>query len=64
MGLRSESRARSLGHDVEAMRCRGFFTFIQRGTEWAATGAVVRTAKVPSDFPSEDEVSVVPAPKE
>lgn len=51
-----------MGHDVEAMRCRGFFTIMQRGTEWAATGKVERTAGVPDDFPSEDEVSVVPEP--
>lgn len=51
-----------MGHDVEAMRCRGFFEIIQRGTEWAATGEVKRTAEVPSDFPTPDEVSVVPAP--
>lgn len=51
-----------MGHDVEAMRCRGFFTIIQRGSEWAATGKVERTAKVPDDFPTADEVSVVPAP--
>jgi len=52
-----------MGHDVEAMRCRGFFTIIQRGTEWAATGAVKRTAKVPDDFPTEEKVSVVLSPK-
>jgi type 1 glutamine amidotransferase len=52
-----------MGHDVEAMRCRGFFTIMQRGTEWAATGAVKRTARVPKDFPTADKVSVVPAPK-
>lgn len=50
-----------MGHDVEAMRCRGFFTIVQRGTEWAATGEVKRTAKVPADFPTEDKISVVPA---
>ena len=44
------------------MRCRGFYELLQRGTEWAATGKVERTADVPSDFPTEDEVSVVPAP--
>jgi type 1 glutamine amidotransferase len=51
-----------MGHDVEAMRCRGFFTIIQRGAEWAATGKVERTAEVPGDFPTADKVSVVPAP--
>lgn len=52
----------TLGHDVEAMRCRGFFTLLQRGTEWSATGKVERTAKIPADFPTVDKVSVVPAP--
>ena len=52
----------TLGHDVEAIRCRGFFTLLQRGTEWSATGKVVRTAMVPSDFPTADKVSIVPAP--
>jgi len=51
-----------LGHDEEAMRCRGFFTTLLRGTEWAATGKVKRTAKVPADFPTEKKVSVVPRP--
>ena len=51
-----------MGHDVKAMRCRGFFTLLQRGTEWSATGKVERTATIPSDFPTADKVSVVPAP--
>ena len=51
-----------LGHDVEAMRGRGFYTTLQRGTEWAATGKVERTAEVPKDFPTEKEISVVPKP--
>jgi hypothetical protein len=38
---------------------RGFFTLLQRGTEWAATGDVVQTAAVPADFPTEATVSVV-----
>jgi hypothetical protein len=38
---------------------RGFFTIIQRGTEWAATGDVEQTAAVPADFPTETAVSVV-----
>ncbi len=45
-----------LGHHVEAMRCVGFITTLQRGTEWAATGRV--TQKAPPDFPSESEVRV------
>jgi uncharacterized protein len=51
-----------MGHDVQAMRCRGFYTLLQRGTEWSATGKVERTATVPADFPTEDKISVVPAP--
>ncbi len=51
-----------LGHDEEAMRGRGFYTTLQRGTEWAATGKVVRTAEVPADFPTEKKVSIVPKP--
>ncbi len=46
----------TLGHDVEAMRCAGFITTLQRGTEWAARGKV--TQKVPKDFPGPDAVSV------
>ena len=48
-----------LGHDVEAMRCRGFYEMIQRGTEWAATGAVKHTAAVPADFPTADKSTPV-----
>lgn len=51
-----------MGHDVEAMRCRGFYELLQRGTEWAATGKVEQTAEVPADFPTADKVSPVPAP--
>jgi type 1 glutamine amidotransferase len=46
----------AMGHDVAALRCVGFMTTFQRGTEWAATGAV--TQKVPADFPTADKVSV------
>lgn len=45
-----------LGHDVTALRCAGFITTFQRGTEWAATGKV--TQKVPADFPTAEKVSV------
>lgn len=45
----------TLGHDVEAMRCVGFITTLQRGAEWAATGKV--TIPVPKDFPTADKVS-------
>lgn len=51
-----------MGHDVTAMRCRGFYTVIQRGTEWAATGKVERTQSLPKDFPTADATTVVPAP--
>ena len=50
----------TLGHDVEAMRCAGFQCTLQRGTEWAATGAV--TLPVPDDFPTETEPRLRPAP--
>jgi type 1 glutamine amidotransferase len=45
-----------IGHGPEAMKCVGFITTLQRGTEWAATGNV--TQKVPADFPKADAVSV------
>ncbi len=45
----------TLGHDVNALSCVGFITTFQRGTEWAATGAV--TQKVPPTFPSAETVS-------
>jgi cytochrome c oxidase cbb3-type subunit 3 len=45
----------TLGHDVSAMSSVDFVATFQRGTEWAATGAV--TQKVPSDFPTADKVS-------
>lgn len=50
-----------LGHDAEAMRCRGFYELIQRGTEWAISGEVVKTAEVPADFPTAEKTSPVPA---
>jgi uncharacterized protein len=46
----------TMGHDVAALKCVGFTTTFQRGTEWAATGKV--TQKVPGDFPTADKVSV------
>ena len=50
----------ALGHnareDLTAQRCVGFIVTLQRGVEWAATGAV--TQKVPVDFPTADAVSV------
>lgn len=46
----------TFGHDVAALRCAGFTTTFQRGTEWAATGKV--TQKVPADFPTAEKVSI------
>ena len=46
----------TLGHDVSALSSVDFVVTFQRGTEWAATGAV--TQAVPSDFPTADKVSV------
>lgn len=48
-----------MGHDVNAMKCVGFQTTLQRGTEWAATGKV--TIPIPKDFPTADKVSTIPA---
>jgi uncharacterized protein len=50
-----------MGHDVNGMRCIGFITTLRRGTEWAATGQV--TQPIPSDFPTADKTSTVPAAK-
>jgi len=49
----------TLGHADYSMLDRGFYTLLQRGTEWVATGNVERTAAVPADFPTESSVSVV-----
>jgi type 1 glutamine amidotransferase len=48
-----------MGHDVTAMRCVGFLTTLQRGTEWAATGEV--TLPIPSNFPTATKSSSIPA---
>jgi mono/diheme cytochrome c family protein len=45
----------TMGHDVSALSSVDFVATYQRGTEWAATGAV--TQKVPSDFPTPEKVS-------
>jgi uncharacterized protein len=45
----------TLGHDVNAMSSVDFVTTLQRGVEWAATGAV--TQKVPVSFPTATTVS-------
>ncbi len=46
-----------MGHADYSMACKGFQTVLNRGTEWAATGKVERTAAVPADFPTEKAVS-------
>jgi hypothetical protein len=38
------------------MKDAGFWSVLQRGTEWAATGAV--TIPLPAKFPGKDEVVV------
>jgi hypothetical protein len=48
-----------MGHDLDGMRCVGFMATLQRGTEWAATGKV--TIPLPSNFPTADKTSAVPA---
>ncbi len=45
----------TLGHNEESMKDVGFVVTLDRGAEWAATGAV--TQKVPADFPAADKVS-------
>jgi type 1 glutamine amidotransferase len=45
-----------MGNDIHAIRCVGFMTAFQRGTEWAATGKV--TVKIPADFPTPDKISL------
>ena len=45
----------TLGHDVAAMSSVGFIVTFQRGTEWAASGAV--TQRVPASVPAPDRVS-------
>jgi type 1 glutamine amidotransferase len=45
----------AIGHDVNALSSLDFVVTFQRGTEWAATGAV--TQKVPTDFPTANVVS-------
>jgi uncharacterized protein len=48
-----------MGHDLPGMRCIGFITTLQRGTEWAATGKV--TIPVPKNFPTAAKTSSLPA---
>jgi type 1 glutamine amidotransferase len=44
-----------MGHADYSMKCVGFITTLQRGTEWTATGKV--TLPIPDDFPTADKVS-------
>jgi type 1 glutamine amidotransferase len=46
-----------MGHDVNGMRCVGFMATLQRGTEWAATGAV--TLPLPDNFPTDKKISTI-----
>jgi type 1 glutamine amidotransferase len=46
-----------MGHDANAMRCVGFAATLQRGTEWAATGAV--TLALPENFPTDKKISTI-----
>ncbi len=41
-----------MGHADYSMKCVGFQTTLQRGTEWAATGKV--TIPIPANFPTAD----------
>jgi type 1 glutamine amidotransferase len=49
-----------MGHADYSMRCQGFYDTVQRGTEWAATGAV--SLPLSDRFPSRNASSPVPAP--
>lgn len=44
-----------MGHADYSMKCSGFVSTMQRGTEWAATGKV--SIDIPADFPSTDKSS-------
>ena len=50
-----------MGHGNDSQECVGFITTLQRGCEWAATGAV--TLPVPADFPTAGESKSRPFPK-
>jgi uncharacterized protein len=43
-----------MGHADYSMQCAGFYIVVQRGTEWAASGAV--TIPVPKELPAKDAV--------
>lgn len=44
-----------MGHGADSMRCAGYQTTLNRGTEWAATGAV--TLPIPANFPTAEKTS-------
>lgn len=46
-----------MGHADYSMACKGFQEVLERGTEWAATGKVERTAALAPDFPTADKAS-------
>lgn len=46
----------TLGHADYSMECIGFISTFTRGCEWAATGNV--TQDVPTDFPTEEKISI------
>ncbi len=48
----------TLGHADYSMLERGFYTILQRSTEWAATGEVKHNATVPKDFPTDKVVPI------
>jgi type 1 glutamine amidotransferase len=50
----------TLGHGAVSRECVGFIVTLQRGAEWAATGAV--TQPVPRDFPTADRIRTRPSP--
>lgn len=49
------------GNDITGIRCIGFITVMNRGSEWAATGTV--TIPIPPNFPTATETSAIPEPK-
>jgi type 1 glutamine amidotransferase len=49
------------GNDTRSIRCVGFITVMNRGSEWAATGKV--TLPIPENFPKADATSLVPEVK-
>jgi len=47
-----------LGHDANAMKCLGFASVIERGSEWAATGKV--TIPLTPEFPTAKQTKSAP----